>query len=431
MRFSDSLQAGVRAREVWAWALYDFANSGYTTVVLTAVFNAYFVSVIAGGAAWGTLVWTAALSASNLLLMLVSPRIGRWADGPGSKRQVLIVTTVLCIGATGLLGVIPPQALWTTVALVIVSSAAYGLGESTIAGYLPELARPHAMGRVSGWGWSLGYLGGMLSLGAGLVVVLQAQSQGQPATAYVPLTLWITAAVYALAAWPSLFILKERRMGARAPETAAVTATSQQPWRQLSATFPEFARLLRCIVAFQSGISVVIAVAAIYAEQVLAFQTAQTMMLIFLVNIAAALGAFAFGHLQDARGHRRMLAAALVGWVVMTVLAAMAEGPGLFWVAATLAGLCMGSSQSASRALASLFAPAHRRAEFLGLWGSAVRLAAVIGPVSYGLITWMTQGQHRVAVLVTGGFFVLGLWLLRQVDVDAGRQRGQSSSTEA
>jgi MFS transporter, UMF1 family len=426
MRFSDSLQKGVRAREVWSWALYDFANSGYTTVVLTAVFNAYFVSVVAGGAAWGTLVWTAALSASNLFLMSVSPRIGRWADGPGSKRQVLAVTTVLCIGATALLGVIPPQALWMTVVLVIVSSTAYGLGESTIAGYLPELARPDAMGRVSGWGWSLGYLGGMLSLGAGLVVVLQAQSQGQPATAYVPLTLWITAAVYALAAWPSLFILQERRLGTHKPEAVA----SQQPWREVSASFPEFARLLRCIVAFQSGISVVIAVAAIYAEQVLAFQTAQTMMLIFLVNIAAALGAFAFGHLQDARGHRHMLTAALLGWVVMTVLAAMAEGPGLFWVAATLAGLCMGSSQSASRALASLFAPAQRRAEFLGLWGSAVRLAAVIGPVSYGLITWLTQGQHRVAVLVTGGFFVLGLWLLRQVDVDAGRRRAQPSASE-
>jgi MFS transporter, UMF1 family len=427
MRFSDSLQTGVRAREVWSWALYDFANSGYTTVVLTAVFNAYFVSVVAGGAAWGTLVWTAALSASNLFLMLLSPRIGRWADGPGSKRRVLVVTTVLCISATALLGVIPPQALWLTVALVIVSSAAYGLGESTIAGYLPELARPHAMGRVSGWGWSLGYLGGMLSLGAGLVVVLQAQSQGQPATEYVPLTLWITAAVYALAAWPSLFILRERRLGTHESEAVA----SRQRWSEVSASFPEFARLLRCIVAFQSGISVVIAVAAIYAEQVLAFQTAQTMMLIFLVNIAAALGAFAFGHLQDARGHRRMLTAALVGWVVMTVLAAVAEGPGLFWVAATLAGLCMGSSQSASRALASLFAPAQRRAEFLGLWGSAVRLAAVIGPVSYGLITWLTQGQQRVAVLVTGGFFVLGLWLLRQVDVDAGRRRAQSLGKES
>ena len=425
MPITDSLQPGVRVREVWAWALYDFANSGYTTVVLTAVFNAYFVSVIAGGAAWGTLAWTSALSASNLVLMLVSPRIGRWADGPGSKRRVLIATTLLCICATALLGVIPPQALWATVALVIVSNAAYGLGESTIAGYLPELARPHAMGRVSGWGWSLGYLGGMLSLGAGLAVVLHAQGQGQPATAFVPVTLWITAAVYALAAWPSLLILKERRVAAGAAP-AVSSVTSIRSWNEISAHFPEFARLLRCIVAFQSGISVVIAVAAIYAEQVLAFQTAQTMMLIFLVNIAAAVGAFAFGHLQDARGHRRMLAAALLGWIVMTLLAAAAQGPSLFWVAATLAGLCMGSSQSASRALASLFAPADRRAEFLGRWGSSVRLAAVIGPVSYGLITWLAQGQHRVAVLATGGFFILGLWWLGRVDVQAGQQRAQS-----
>jgi MFS transporter, UMF1 family len=144
------------------------------------------------------------------------------------------------------------------------------------------------------------------------------------------------------------------------------------------------------------------------------------MMLIFLVNIAAALGAFAWGYVQDRIGHRRAIAATLVGWIVMTLLAAIATGPGLFWVAAVIAGLCMGSSQSAGRALAGLFSPPARRAEFYGLWTFAVRLSAIVGPLTYGLITLLTTGNHRIAIVSTGLFFLLGLLLLALVDVPRG-----------
>jgi UMF1 family MFS transporter len=144
------------------------------------------------------------------------------------------------------------------------------------------------------------------------------------------------------------------------------------------------------------------------------------MMMVFLVNIAAAVGAFAFGYWQDRHGHKRALAVTLVGWIAMTVIAALATTQNLFWGAAVIAGLCMGSSQSAGRALAALLAPPARLAEFFGLWTFATRLAAILGPVTYGLVTWVTAGNHRVAIISTALFFILGLLLLKPVDVARG-----------
>ena len=138
------------------------------------------------------------------------------------------------------------------------------------------------------------------------------------------------------------------------------------------------------------------------------------------IGVAAAAGAFAWGYMQDLIGHRPALGITLAGWILMTLLAALATGPTLFWVAATLAGLCMGSSQSAGRALAGVFAPEAQRAEFFGLWTFAVRLSAILGPMTYGLVTWVTGGNHRLAIISTGLFFVLGLVLLRKVNVARG-----------
>lgn len=427
------LNPGVRRREVLGWAMYDFANSGYTTVVLTAVFNAYFVGVVADKAEWATFAWTLALAASSALVMLLMPAIGAYADMRSAKKRLLALSTVGCVAATAALSLAGRGDLWLAVAAVIASNFFYAVGESLIAAFLPELSREHAMGRVSGWGWSLGYFGGMLTLGLSLAYVLHAQAQGLPATHFVPVTMGVTAAVYALACLPTFWLMRERGGSASVKGGPVEVGGLVESLRRLRRTwrearrFTDFAWLLACAVAYQAGISVVIALAAVYAEQALGFQTAQTMTLVFLVNIAAALGAFGFGHWQDRMGHGRALGITLWGWVLMTALAVAATGPGLFWVASVVAGLCMGSSQSAGRALAGLLAPADRRAEFYGLWTFAVRLSAIVGPLTYGAVTWATAGSHRIAILCTGVFFVAGLLLLRKVDV----QRGQAAALSA
>lgn len=426
----DALNDGVRKREVFGWAMYDFANSGYTTVVLTAVFNTYFVGVVAQGAEWATLAWTLVIAASSLIVMLTMPAIGAYADLHARKKALLAMSTAACVAGTAALAAAGTGELSIAVIAMLVSNVCYSYGESLTAAFLPELAKTDSMGRVSGWGWSFGYFGGMLSLGLSLAYVLFAQARGLPATEFVPVTMLITAGVYGLASLATFALLRERAVPNPA---AAQQAGLSAALRQLASTarraraFRDYSWLLGCAVFYQAGISVVVALAAVYAEQVLGFKQAQTMMLVFLVNIAAALGAFGFGYWQDRAGHKRALALTLLGWIVMTILAVLATGPGLFWLAAVIAGLCMGSSQSAGRAMAGVFAPPSQRAEFYGLWTFATRLSAIVGPVTYGLVTWLTGGNHRLAILSTAAFFVIGLLLLRPVDV----QRGQAEAVKA
>ena len=411
-----------------------FANSGYTTVVLTAVFNAYFVGAVAAGASWATFVWTLALSVSSLLIMLTAPAIGAWADVNRSKKFLLLVCTMACVLATAGLAWVQPGTIMLAVILIIVSNYFFGLGETINAAFLPELARPESLGKVSGWGWSLGYFGGMLTLGFSLAWVFNAQAAGQGATDFVPVTMLITAVVFAIASLPMFLFVRERGGADRGADDLPTSTKNRsllggigqsltklkKSWQE-SRRFPDFYRLLVCAVSYQAGISVVIALAAIYAEQVMGFKQAETMMLIFLVNIAAALGAFCFGYIQDRVGHRAALSITLVGWIIMVLLAGLGQSLLLFWLAAVFAGLCMGSSQSAGRAMAGLLAPPHRLAEFYGLFAFATRLAAVIGPITYGTITLATGGNHRLAIMLCGLFFVMGLWILRSIDIERGR----------
>ncbi len=420
--FADSLNPGVRRRELLGWALYDFANSGYTTVVITAVFATYFVSGVAGGASWATLAWTLGLSLSYAIVMLTMPGLGAWADRHAAKKRLLMLITLGCVLTTAALAWVQPGQVAVGLVLLVASNTFYSWGESLTAAFLPELARPEAMGRVSGWGWALGYVGGMLTLGICLAYVLSAQARQEPASQFVPVTLWITAAIYALAACATFALMKEHAL----PEPNAVRQglgaslwRLRQTWHD-SRPYQDFRQLLACAVAYQAGVAVAIALAAIYAEQVVGFAPQETMVLIFVLNVAAFAGAFVFGHVQDALGHKKALGLTLAGWIVTCVLAAASTTKGLFWVAAAVAGVFLGSSQSAGRAMAGLMVPAHRLAEFFGLWTFAIRLASILGPLSYGLITWATGGNHRLAIGATSLFFALGLWLLRPVDMARG-----------
>ncbi|MEQ1661572.1 MAG: MFS transporter [Thiobacillus sp.] len=414
------LQPGVSRREVWAWAMFDFANSGYTTVVITAVFSAYFVAEIAGGAAWATLAWTLSLSVSYALVMLTAPLIGAWADAHASKKKLLCITTLGCAGFTALLYFSTPGALALAIVALLLSNYFFGAGENLIAAFLPELARPRALGRISGWGWSLGYIGGLTSLGISLMYIDWAQAQGHTANDFVPVTLLLTAGLFLLASLPTLLILQERAIPhpVRQLNVAAQLRHTLRHLKQL----PDLRRFLICTVLYFAGIQAVITLAAIYASAVFSFTTQQTILLVLVVNITAALGAFFFGHLQDRIGHVQAIALTLLGWIGMVLLAWAASDERMFWVAANLAGLCMGASQSAGRAMVGLLAPPAHQAEFFGLWGLAVKLASILGPLTYGITSWVTAGDHRQSLLITGTYFVLGLSVLRGVQTPRGRR---------
>ena len=431
---SRNLAEDVRPREVWGWMMFDFANSGYTTVVITAVFNAYFVAVVAGGAVWATFAWTAALSVSYALIVLTAPLIGAYADAHAAKKRLLVVTTIGCVAGTAALALVGPGELVLGIALLVISNFFFGTGENLIAAFLPELARGRALGKVSGWGWSLGYIGGLLSLGLSLGYVMHAQAQGETSAHFVPVAMLITAVLFAISSLPTFILLKERAVPQMLPSGAYVDALTRI-WETIrqATRYRDLFRFLVCILFYQAGVQAVITLAAIYAEQAMKFSTQQTIMLILVVNLTASIGAFAFGQLQDKLGHVCTLALTLVGWCLTVVLAWMATSPAMFWAAANLAGICLGASQSAGRALVGYLSPADRRAEFFGLLGLAVKLSSILGPLTYGLVSWLSDGDHRLAILITGSYFLVGLALLAGVNARRGRRatrgRGEGRGT--
>ena len=420
------LNPGVKRKEVFGWAMYDFANSGYTTVVITAVFSAYFVGAVADKAEWATLAWTIALSFSYAIVMLTMPAMGAWADRHAAKKKLLMAVTVACVASTAALFWVKPGDVLLALVCIIISNTFYSYGESLTAAFLPELAKPEAVGRISAWGWAWGYLGGMVTLGICLAYVLWAQAAGQTAGQFVPITMLMTAAIYALAACVTLVLLKEHAKPQLSEKTKA------RYWQQLIQTFKEareykdFMQLMACAVAYQGGVAVAITLAAIYAEQVIGFEPQETMFLIFVLNIAALVGSLILGYAQDRIGHKLALSLTLWGWGITCVLAALSTSKEMFWWAAVLAGICMGSSQSTGRAMAALFIPSHRLAEFFGLWSFALRLASILGPMGYGLITWVTDGNQRLAIAATTGLFFVGWLLLLPVNV----QRGHLLATQ-
>ncbi len=402
--------------------MYDFANSGYTTVVLTAVFNAYFVSVVAQKAEWATFAWTAVLAVSYLAVMIAGPFIGAYADARAAKKRVLMIVTTGCVISTALLSLAGPgMILWAAV-FVIISNFCYAIGENITAAFLPELARPGSLGKVSGWGWSLGYVGGLVALGICLAWIMTAATRGQSTSEAVPATNLITAVVYVLGAMVTFIWLKERAVPAPVASDAINAFSRLAKTAREAARYKDLLRVFLCGTCYQAGVATVITLAAIYAQEVMGFTTQDTLILVLVVNVTACIGAFGFGYVQDAIGKKNALSITLVGWMAMVVFAWFATTPPLFWVAANLAGVCMGSSQSAGRALVAFFSPPDRAAEFFGLWGVATRLSAILGPLTYGTVSWASGGNHRLAMLITIDFFIAALIVLAGVDEARGRR---------
>lgn len=424
------LQIGNASRqELWAWALYDFANSGYTTVVQTTIFSAYFVGVVAGAAqgfkpGLATLLWSLAVGFANLVVMVSGPLLGAIADHQACKKRFLLVSSLGCIVATAMLAWVQAGDVGLAMVLVSLSAIMFASGENLIAAFLPELVPEKNMGRMSGYGWSLGYFGGLLTLAICLAYITWAKQQGLNESHFVPVCLLITAGIFAVAAAPTFIWLRERAVPQlRHPQLSQLRIS----YNRLLQTFKEAAHFrdllwfLITLGVYQSGVSTVVVLAAIYAQEVMGFDTSALIVLIMVVNVTAAIGAFLCGHLQDRIGSVPSLAITLVVWIIAIIVALLASQTRDMWIAGNIIGLAMGASQAVGRALVSKFSPTARAGEFLGLWGLVNRLSAIVGPLSYGLINYISHGNHRLSLLSTLTFFIVGLVLLAKVDERRGK----------
>jgi UMF1 family MFS transporter len=247
------------------------------------------------------------------------------------------------------------------------------------------------------------------------------------------MSLLFTAIIFASTAAPTFIWLKERAIQRAVPTGFSYLRAGFTKVKQTfthSAQLPDLFRFLMCLTLFQAGVSTVVVVAAIYAQEVLGFDSQQLIILIMVVNLTAAAGAFAFGFAQDRWGSVPSLTGALLVWIVAIILTLLADQERDVWIAGNLIGLAMGATQAGGRALVGRLTPESRNAEFFGLWGLASRAAAILGPVSYGIVNRITDGNYQVAMFTTLGFFIAGLVLLLTVNEKRGQLAGRSFSAE-
>lgn len=415
----------VRPREIVSWAMFDFANSGYTTLIVTVAFSVYFTKLVAPGER-ADFLWGLGIFASNLLVMLLAPLVGALADDTGRKKWFLAGTYLLCVAGTAALFFVLPGFVALGLALFVISNVGFSLGENLAGAFLPEISTPANMGRISGFGWGLGYFGGL----ACLILNRPLLAGGFEAGNLADLRLIgpVTAAFFLVAALPTFLFLRERapRGPARsAGEYVRVSFGRRAATARLLRHFSDLARFLALFFVFSCGLTSVIAFASIYAERNLRFTSDELIVLFMALQFSSAGGAFLFGWIQDRIGARRTIQIALVLWLAVSAGAALATTKGLFWGVALGAGLGIGSLQSASRALVGLFSPVGKNGEFFGFWGFAGKGAYMLGPLIFGAVSSAT-GSQQLAITINGLFFLAALIGMSRVDERRGRAAAES-----
>ena len=396
----------VRKREIFGWCCFDFANSAFTTIVITVVGLPYFVSAVAAGAPDAAKWWGYMLSLSQIIVILFAPLVGVIADVRAHKKRYLLTTASVCSFATACVIGVGPGQIWLMLGLVLVANVAFSMSENICSAFLPEISTPQNVGKISGYGWSFGYFGGLLSLGIALAIV----KSGDGRASWTFLT---TGVFFFVASLPTLLLLKERAVPQLLAKGETYWRRAWSQFGQMKKELPQHRRLavfFAAMVFFLAGLMAVVGFAAGFATEVLGMSQMEVIGLFAVLQLAGVAGAYGFGLWQDRVGPKLPLAMALLIWIAVCVWAARCTTVKEFYVIGVLAGIGMGSLQSASRAVVATLTPSGRAGEFFGYWGFFAKLAGVIGPAVFG--TLAADLGYRPAILVNAGFFVIGLVVL-------------------
>jgi UMF1 family MFS transporter len=416
-------------REILSWCFFDFANSSYTTMIITFSFALYFVETVVPGAGksqeTGKLLWGIGAAISQWIVVLSAPLVGALADFSGAKKRFLLLSYLGCVLGTGLLALVGPGDVALGMVLFIASCVCYSAGENLIAAFLPEIAPPERMGRISGAGWALGYIGGLASL-AVCFPFLRA-GVGPEQASSVQASFLVVAAFFLLGGLPTFLFLRERAVPQPLPPGRTYFGIGLQRVLETLRRVRRYRQLFRFLCVFlvyASGINVVVAFATIFAKQEMGMGMTELLVFFLVLQISASVGALAFGVLQDRLSSRTAVILSLVLWLAVCLGAYWTRSTGVFYVIGNLAGLAMGASQSAARALVGTFSPVARSGEFFGFWGLFWKLAGG-GPLVFGAVQlWLGS---RNAILVTAGFFVLGIVGMCFIDEAEGRRAAREA----
>ena len=417
-------------REVAAWCLYDFADSAFTTLIVTVCYALYFRGVVAAdrGAAAST-YWGVSIALSMALVAFLAPLFGAAADFAGRKKLFLGLCAGTAIVFTACLRFVGPGDVALGMGLFILANVGYEGAHVFYNGFLPELASDREMGRISGYGWAVGYLGGLLALV--LSLPLTRGGFGPEGIDAYRWTFPLVALFYLVFALPIFLVLKERAPRRAMPFAAMVREGTARLAGTLHSVrrYPDLLRFLVAFFIYNDGVMTVISFAAIYAIHVIGFTMEQVTLLFLVTQLTAFAGAFGAGWLVDRIGPRRTILLTLALWCVVVTAAFLSRTVPQFFAASIGASIGMGSTQTASRSLMGLLVPPGRSAEFFGFYGLTGKVSAIFGPLAFGAVAGIA-GSERPAVLSVLPFFALGYFLLLRVDVDRARAASGRLETE-
>jgi UMF1 family MFS transporter len=395
-------------RTIFAWTLFDFANTGFYVIIITLVFPIYFKNVIAGGneAYWGRLI-----STSMLLTAALGPLLGSIADATGRKKLFLGIFTGACVAATAGLWLTGAGTLLLAALLLIVANVGFEGGTVFYDAFLPEITTESRFGKVSGYGFAMGYLGSF----AILMIVLPILSADHVPEENVRATFLIAAAFFAVFSLPIFFVLREQGKTGPIPRDAWTAG-----YRRLRETFThirQYDSIRRFLLAFfiyNDSILTVILFAGIFADKTLGLSTKELIYFFMIVQGSALAGSLIFGAITNRLGARQVIVITLLIWIGIVAAAYFITTRDAFFILGAVAGLALGSSQSTSRTMMALLTPFEKRTEFFGFYdGFFGKASAVIGPVVFGEVS-RSLGQ-RPAMLVLGVIFIVGILLVLRV----------------
>jgi UMF1 family MFS transporter len=422
-----ALAAPVTRKEILGWCMYDVADSAFTTVIVTALYAPYFSKVVVGDARQADFLWGLAAGVSEIFVALLAPIMGAIADFSGSRKRFLAICALTIIFFTASLYFVGPGMTALGFGLYVVANIGFAGGGVFIDSFLPGISNESNVGRISGTKWMLGYLSGLVA--TAICYPLASNIVENPSPEQLSLARLIPvviAAYYAVAVIPTFLFLRERSVPKLLPPGENYVTVG---FRQLKHTikhirrYSELFKLFIAFLVYNDGVVTVIYFASLYATDTLSFTTDEFAVLLILMNVIAAAGAISFGWIADRIGQKRTIFISLTIWLVAVVLAYFSYTKASFYVVAALAGIGMGSCQSVSRSLVSLFTPKENSAEFFGFLGIAGKALAFLGPFVFGSVSKLT-GSQRPAILSVGAFFIVGMILLSFVD----EQRGKEAS---